>query len=267
MSRNYSDFMRSLAAKYNNSQPESVRSASNNFNIPLLDSRFSSYGKGSSFPQLLGNLPLASSAKKDLAETLAAAGSKSKDQSGLLMPPLSLQNHLPGFPMMMDMSSTQALLNIVRSASAQNAQQLESYLRGAAQQVPVTPPSTKRSAEVAGLMSSPLDLSASVLNKRPYMEPRTSLKSPPQHSPAGKLSPPSARSTPTIGMRRVTTPKVQSTASLPMTCRLACAADACTPAALQVRGWSVSDVVDFVKTIDLCAEYAQVFLNFFFQLH
>lgn len=281
MSRNYSDFMRSLAAKYNNNnnnQDQPVRPATNSFNIPLLDPRFSSSFKGNSFPHLLGNLPLNN--KKDLENLAAAAAGTKKD---LLMPsPLSMmaggpQHHIPGFPMMMDMSSTQALLNIVRSASAQNAQQLESYLRGAAAgTVPTSPivnnnvSATKRSAETAGLMSSPLDLSASMVHKRPYMEPRGALKSPlvAGDYPAGKVSPPSSRSTPTnrgeLNARRVTTPKTvqpspqSAVAALPMSCRLSCAADACTPGAVQVRGWAVAEVVDFVKSIDLCAEYAQV---------
>merc|ERR1712071_589886 len=47
--------------------------------------------------------------------------------------------------------------------------------------------------------------------------------------------------------------------TLPLPCRLACAADSCSPAAAQVQLWSVADVVNFVKAIDLCHEYAEVF--------
>lgn len=280
MSRNYSDFMRSLAAKYNNNNNNASSQQAdfrpNNF-LPLLDSRFSSYkgllagsgaGGASPFPHLLSSLPVGpltpavAAAKKDLENSKkeAAIQQPLSHLSGLMG---AGSQHLPGaaaglsaFPMMMDMSSTQALLNIVRSASAQNAQQLESYLRGAA----TTNTTTKRSADAAGL-SSPLDLSASMVKRpSPYLldPPAAPTKSPIQYSPTGKKSP-SSRSTPTEA-KRVTTPSSRPPPTS-ISCRLPCAADSCTPAAVQVRGWSVSDVVDFVKSIDLCAEYAQVSLT------
>ena len=72
MSRNYSDFMRSLAAKYNNTNPNDYRT---NSLISLLDSRAKDLvsGEGSSqssvFPLL--NLPLSSFSSN--AAALAAA--------------------------------------------------------------------------------------------------------------------------------------------------------------------------------------------------
>ena len=273
-----------------------------------MDSRFNSYkaSAASAFPLL--NLPLgplgpavaAAAAKKDLeaaaaAAAAAATGSSSgskKSESPTL--PLSLPGlmsglnaaglpaGLPGFPMI-DMSSTQALLNIVRSASAQNAQQLETYLRGASTP---TPTATKRPAESASAASSsPLDLSASMA-KRPYLEPAAmepgrgfrdlfglkspagegieasrdknpslnGKKSPSSRASSASLAAPAAPQTSPRSEKRVATPK----SSLPIACRLTCAADTCSPGAVQVKSWAVSDVFDFVKSIDLCAEYAEV---------
>lgn len=308
--------------------------------MPALDARFNnsfkaSQSAASAFPLL--NLPLgplgpavvAAAAKKDMEAAAAAAasagggGKKSSDNSPqvpLNLPALmsglnahNLNHHAAmsaaGFPMM-DMSSTQALLNIVRSASAQNAQQLESYLRGAssatsgaaAAGASAVAMATKRPAETcsSAASSSPLDLSASMA-KRPYLEAATreepgrgfrdlfglkspvtdqqqqqhhhlpltnGKKSPSARAPSGPpplLSQTSPRSA--GGEKRVSAAKIFSsssstsssaTAALPIACRLTCAADTCSPGAVQVKSWSVGDVVDFVKSVDLCAEYAEV---------
>ena len=148
---------------------------------------------------------------------------------------------------MIDMSSTQALLNIVRSASAQNAQQLETYLRSSSSSSSATAATaaTKRPADP----HAPLDLSAHVA-KRPYIDPFKSVQMeslvPVVVVGGGKKSP----SRPSTG--------AAANKTLPLPCRLACAADSCSPAAAQVQLWSVADVVNFVKTIDLCHEYAEV---------
>ena len=69
------------------------------------------------------------------------------------------------------MSSTQALLSIVRSASARNTQQLDTYFSGVG--TPTSAVSLKRPAETVGLSTHiPLDLSASMV-KRPYVEPQS----------------------------------------------------------------------------------------------
>jgi len=166
---------------------------------------------------------------------------------------------------MIDMSSTQALLNIVRSASAQNAQQLETYLRsnssssgaghtgaggsgsGAGGGTGAAVSATKRPADP----HAPLDLSAHVA-KRPYMDP---LLAP------FKAGVEMESLVPAGGKKSPTRPPTGGSAnkSLPLSCRLTCAADSCSPAATQVQTWTVSDVVNFVKTIDLCHEYAEVF--------
>ena len=301
MSRNYSDFMRSLAAKYNNANPNEFRTA-NGF-LPALD-RFTSFkatpSNASASPFALLNLPLGPLTPAVAAAAAAAAAASKKELDGSkkdkreqVSPPhpLSLPNLMAGlnpvglspFPMI-DMSSTQALLNIVRSASAQNAQQLDTYLRNnaAASGAGAATP-TKRPAETAPLSHTPLDLSAPVA-KRPHLEHhqsaayhfghiRTSaygaeaLKDS-RFKDSGKKSPPAQRMAPPVAISpRVSsdkTPKTPASASasaswqLPMSCRLACAADACSPAAVKVQSWAVSDVVDFIKSIDLCHEYAEV---------
>ena len=171
---------------------------------------------------------------------------------------------------MIDMSSTQALLNIVRSASAQNAQQLETYLRsnssssgaghtgaggsgsGAGGGTGAAVSATKRPADP----HAPLDLSAHVA-KRPYMDP---LLAP------FKAGVEMESLVPAGGKKSPTRPPTGGSAnkSLPLSCRLTCAADSCSPAATQVQTWTVSDVVNFVKTIDLCHEYAEVSLIYIF---
>ena len=187
--------------------------------------------------------------------------------------------HYPAAFPIMDMSSTQALLNIVRSASAQNAQQLQSYLRPAASSVPsaaaapvgaaaantaTTGQATKRPLAVA-VDHCPLDLSASVTSKRPapaaynYLDELSSKQKP---SPKRTMTPikmvTSSAAAVAAAAAAAAAAAQQQQKQLPIGCRLACAADACTPAAVQVRNWSVDDVVDFVNSIDLCSDYAQV---------
>ena len=310
MSRNYSDFMRSLAAKYNNTNPNDYRT---NSLISLLDSRAKDLvsGEGSSqssvFPLL--NLPLSSfssnaaalaAARKhsDLALAGSGSGKKERKEEFSTIPALPLcglvqdtnvhQALPPGFSSSpaMDMSSTQALLSIVRSASARNTQQLDTYFSGVG--TPTSAVSLKRPAETVGLSTHiPLDLSASMV-KRPYVEPQSesfgrgrfrehsSSRSPAiesdtilkdrQYSPTGRKSPSARFITDVISAyanaqaekKVATQPNKVSVAQLPANCRLSCAAHSCSPAAAEVREWSISHVVDFVKSIDLCAEYAQV---------
>lgn len=301
-SRSYSDFMRCLASKYNNSNPNEYRT--NNL-ISLLDTRSSSFGgEGSSssaltpsssfFPLL--NLPLASSfsGRKEarLTPTESGSGGKKERKDDLPLCGLMQEANPPqlasGFfsSPNMDMSSTQALLNIVRSASARNnqQQQLDTYLSPAASSLSS---SLKRpAAEMTMALTShtPLDLSASMV-KRPYVleQPQEgrnqrlhpSSRSPAvvesdnlvkdnQYSPIGSSRQSSRFLTDVITAcytnqaaekNKTTTEKV---GQLPASCRLSCSAHACSPTAAEVRQWSIAHVVDFVKSIDLCTEYAQV---------
>lgn len=296
MSRNYSDFMRSLAAKYNHSNPNDYRT--NNL-ISLLDSRSSCKelvsGEGSS--QAFLSLPLssfASGAAASLAssrkhfELAMTANSKKKDDfpimsplCGLAQDPNAHPSSTPGMPAM-DMSSTQALLNIVRSASAR-AHQLDTYFGGTG----ITAGS-KRPMEVTGLQT-PLDLSASMV-KRPCIDPttesmgtnrmteRTTLRSPAttesdsmkdnSHYYQGNRASSTfmtdviaACYTHAAQKKEAVVLQSSKIAAAPLsaTCRLNCAAQhTCSPTATEVREWSIAHVVDFVKSIDLCTEYAQV---------
>lgn len=299
-SRSYSDFMRCLASKYNNSNPNEYRT--NNL-ISLLDTRSSSFGgEGSSSSSLtpsssffpLLNLPLASSfsGRKEarLTPTESGSGGKKERKDDLPLCGLMQEANPPqlasGFfsSPNMDMSSTQALLNIVRSASARNnqQQQLDTYLSPAASSLSS---SLKRpAAEMTMALTShtPLDLSASMV-KRPYVleqpqEGRNQRLHPSSRSPAVVESDNLVKDNSPIGSSRqssrfltdvitacytnqtaeknkATTEKV---GQLPASCRLSCAAHACSPTAAEVRQWSIAHVVDFVKSIDLCTEYAQV---------
>jgi len=288
MSRNYSDYMRSLAAKYNNSNPNEYRAANG---YPSAMDRFSGCKASAGGYALLPQLnPLA--AKKDDPSPSPSKKDKRIDVDSVAAAhPLCLPNlmaamnpaAMSSFPMI-DMSSTQALLNIVRSASAQNAQQLETYLRSNSSHHSTASSATSgatkrpRSAEAAPAPAShaPLDLSAP-LAKRPYIDasayPFSSFKSVIEMeslvASGGKKSPAATaaaapRSTPpalmpVISPRPLAALSERPTKALPLSCRLTCAADACNPAATQVQLWTIADVVNFVKTIDLCHEYAEVF--------
>jgi hypothetical protein len=312
MSRNYSDFMRSLAAKYNNSNPNDYQAQQTSSLISLMDSRSSCKelvsGEGSSqtstFP--LFNIPMSSFTSNaiatrkhsDLASTGSGSGKKERKEEFFTIPVLPLcglvqdtnmhQGLPPGFPSnpTMDMSSTQALLSIVRSATARNAQQINTYFGGLASTQTSTT-SLKRTAETVGIASqTPLDLSASVA-KRPYVETQAqsiirnrfhehpSARTPTLESDTllKRQYSPTDRKSPSRFVANVITAYVnannaekkmtaQNTVSVAQhasaNCHLSCAAHACSPAAAEVREWSISHVVDFVRSIDLCKEYAQV---------
>lgn len=148
----------------------------------------------------------------------------------------------PGFPLV-DMSSSQVLLNMVRNASATQQSQLENYLRGA----------MKRPADAP---TSPLDLSASMATKRPRTEPSKSFDVKTlfglQHEEEKKLetkahttrspTPPKPRPTPSPGSHKPPTP---------------CSDKNC-PSLETIGHWTVDDVCSFVGSIELCAEYVEV---------
>ncbi|GLV42819.1 SAM-motif ubiquitously expressed punctatedly localized protein [Carabus blaptoides fortunei] len=127
--RNYSDFMRSLAAKYNNANPNDYFGTSRNgFTPATLDPRFK---PNPSFPTLI------QTSKEDTAQ-------KKSDFPNILNP--FAPN--PMFPPLIDMSTTQTLLAMVRTAKEVEIQGL---LKSAA---------SGGSKRNQGDVSSPLDLSA-----------------------------------------------------------------------------------------------------------
>ncbi|XP_046390824.1 flocculation protein FLO11-like isoform X2 [Ischnura elegans] len=193
MTRNYSDFMRSLAAKYNNSNPNDYFSAPRNGFLSGLDTRYTPFkpSSGGAFP---GLAPIPTTAARGASATpptpppsthhassSSATASASKDSSAQDrgVPQYNLYSASATFPAnaaafqhpLIDMSSTQALISMVRSASAQSASQLETYLKGAAGAFkrpapsPADPTASTSSAVAAAAAaassSSPLDLSSS----------------------------------------------------------------------------------------------------------
>ncbi|KAG7210983.1 hypothetical protein KM043_016352 [Ampulex compressa] len=216
MGRNYSDFMRSLAAKYNNANPNDYFSTPRNGYPPGLDPRFPAF-KTAATPFVGLMAPLGAPQPPTVPTTSPLSNKDPKEQK---------QDSLfgnPVFPPMLDMSSTQALLHMVRTANAaQNATELETYLKGA----------NKRDAGV----TSPLDLSSPggfVPRKRQRAETRR----PGSVSPKPKATP------------RPTTPP-------PVRCPSLCGHMPCGDGQA-VNRWTIEDVVNYVSSIDICAEYAQ----------
>lgn len=154
--RNYSDFMRSLAAKYNNTNPNDYFNAARNGFPPPIDPRFKP-----AFPNLL---PINSQNKENDANN--------KRSDFPVMNPFSSVTGAAMFPPLIDMSTTQTLLAMVRTAK-------EAELQGLLKNV-------KRPDS-----SSPLDLSAAA---PPPKRPRT--KTPQGSSPTG-----AGGATPTVPKR------------------------------------------------------------------
>ncbi|XP_075237569.1 SAM-motif ubiquitously expressed punctatedly localized protein [Lycorma delicatula] len=196
MTRNYSDFMRSLAAKYNHANPNdnncfsyfSTTTPGTGRNGFPGDPRFvGGFKTGAATPfvglmaPLTGTPAPPTGGSTNSGPNTSSANIVSNNSSGASAsignlkesssndaksspaaaeaPPFPNFSHNPFvpppgvpplFPPMIDMSSTQALLNMVRSASAHSANQLETYLKGA----------IKRGSE------NPLDLSASKKSRK-----------------------------------------------------------------------------------------------------
>ncbi|XP_018572077.1 uncharacterized protein LOC108911586 [Anoplophora glabripennis] len=144
--RNYSDFMRSLAAKYNNANPNDYFNAARNGFPPPLDPRFKP-----SFPNLLPSLAAPQNKENE---------SNNKKTDFPVLNPFVGVTGAAIFPPLIDMSTTQTLLAMVRSAK-------EAELQGLLKNV-------KRQDT-----SSPLDLSSAA---PPAKKPR--IKTPSSSSPS-----------------------------------------------------------------------------------
>lgn len=155
-----------------------------------------------------------------------------------------------------DFSSSQTLLNLVRTASAQSASQLENYLKGA----------VKRSADGENRLD-PLDLTVGTI-KRPKLETGISLRDNLLQSEAEsdnntktQMSKPSwlslmDRRVPTSSSR--TSPKIQNFER--SRCASLCIDKSCSSQseASDLSHWTVDDVVKFVSSVETCSEYAEV---------
>ncbi|XP_037076506.1 sterile alpha motif domain-containing protein 11-like [Pollicipes pollicipes] len=205
--RNYSDFMRSLAAKYNNNNPNEYFSGQANGLLRGFD--YSRYGLKPGHTPLL-----ASPAKEEKKEEVAPAAN----------PLLAVHPHLAalsGLPML-------DVLSMVRPGLTPS-----DYL--AAGQTAAAAPAGKRPPEGA-----PLDLSNM---KRPRLEKGFKelfgLKE--EAARVGSASP---------------RPSAELAAALHGS---ACTQKPCSPEAEAVSSWGVDEVCSFVRSVDVCAEYAETF--------
>lgn len=168
-------------------------------------------------------------------------------------PSPSLEPHRGNAPFnLSDFSSSQTLLNLVRTASAQNASQLETYLRGA----------VKRPHEGEQARADPLDLSVGTAVKRPRStdSPR-SLKGDVVDVTVASPSRKTATSPWLLLDGRVSSksPKLRcgSVCSDHTSSPSPCAASEVGPQG--VAKWTVDEVVQFVASVDSCQEYAEKF--------
>ncbi|XP_071545847.1 uncharacterized protein [Panulirus ornatus] len=251
MTRNCSDLMRSLAAKYNNSNPNDYFSNPNNGLLRHPLGSLAGFKHGSAPFLNVPTPPTTSSSVKDTdkkidtAPVSTAAGISPLPHPGAppMFPGAAGLPGFAGFPLV-EMSSSQVLLNMVRNASATQQSQLENYLRGA----------MKRPADAP---TSPLDLSATMATKRPRTEPSKSFdvktlfglsheeekKIEAKTHTARSPTPPKPRPTPSPGTHKPSTP---------------CSDKNCS--SLETIGhWTVDDVCSFVGSIELCAEYVEAF--------
>nr|XP_050857531.1 uncharacterized protein LOC127067062 isoform X11 [Vespula vulgaris] len=217
MGRNCSDFMRSLAAKYNNANPNDYFSTLRNGYPPGLDPRFPAFKTAATpFVGLMAPLGAPQPTTVQTTSPLSNKDPKEQKQDSIFGNPV--------FPPMLDMSSTQALLHMVRTANAaQNAAELETYLKGA----------NKRDAGV----TSPLDLSTPG-GFAPRKRQRTETRRSGSVSPKPKATPPGPSTPP------------------PVRCPSLCGHMPCGDGQA-VNRWTIEDVVNYVSSIDICAEYAQ----------
>jgi len=218
--KSYSDFMRSLAAKYNNNGPETGLSSSN-------DSPFQPF-KTASNPLPPPPPPPSSVANTPAVHPLLGLPSPfpflaSAGLSGLTDP--KAKGHLPpglppGFPNMMDIHSTQALLQLARSGN---------FLG----QPPVT--SASNNSSPPAFNPSSVQSNSETNKKRPLVS-----------AEALDLSPPtSVNKKAKIEVR-----------NLPLNNQTTMQLGTADPGILN---WSVSEVCNFVSSIDICREYAEVF--------
>lgn len=189
----------------------------------------------------------------------------------------NLGTNVPVFPQMVDMSSTQALLSLVRSASAQSANQLENYLKGANKRSPPgepvnnpidlssnapLPKKSRKSQpslndfytpEVLGNLGIPFlnqYQKSLAQNSKPFPNSNNS-----NHKRSGSESP-----KPRPNSRLSASPIVRS---IPCISNCSSGDKTCSEEARLIAEWNVDEVCNFVSSIELCAEYAPVSLVLF----
>ncbi|XP_040077560.1 mucin-1 [Ixodes scapularis] len=308
MTRNYSDFMRSLAAKYNNptgqdgfgfspsngaAPPGLLRGFEHPFPFkaagtpPLPTSGRQSTGSNAVAVTPTSNIASLTGGGLGLGNNggIGSGNHHSDSDSGMATPnhasthhgtphhttspaaqpratpplktstsspPSSQEPHRGSAPFnLSDFSSSQTLLNLVRTASAQSASQLETYLRGA----------VKRPHEGEQARADPLDLSVGTAVKRPRStdSPRSASK--------GDVDGAMVAASPS--RKQATSPWLLldgrgSSKSPKLRCGSVCSdqASPCAAAEASPQGvakWTVDEVVHFVASVDSCQEYAEKF--------
>lgn len=253
-----------------------------------LDPRFPAFKTGAATPfvGLMAPLGAASSTPSPTAahphpavkECVAETDAKAAEAQQALFANFGLGGfaHSPFLPPLVDMSSTQALLSMVRTASAQSATQLETYLKGAIKRPPdnpnnpldlssnaATPPPAppllkkprKHTPSLSESLYGPDALLAFPLLNALQRTPKAKRTGSVSPKPKSKLATSSPAPTPATTPRPATANSCLSLCSTPGPGDKACSSSADTQT---VAHWTVDDVCNFVSTIDLCAEYVPV---------
>ncbi|KAL5281940.1 SAMD11 family protein [Megaselia abdita] len=274
-SRNYSNFMRSLAAKYNNcgSNEQAKR---NNFvestNKAVINNRISNSKKESV------QVP---SSPEPVQPNVQNISTTSPNVSPLVTTLLSSLQFSPSvFPSLIDMNSTQALLTLSRAAKEtefQNALK-SSQKRRLSRSFSTSPkPSNMSSAlQQAAQFASPSLMYSAQLQHHQLQQTKLSQSSPltnitKEEKNCTVTSPLDLSSAPTPSKRLKsdlstsmstssngsTLPKcspLSTAAFVPQATRIPCSAQS-----EEINSWSINDVFNFVEGIDLCKVYAENF--------
>ncbi|XP_055639148.1 homeobox protein 5 [Toxorhynchites rutilus septentrionalis] len=279
--RNYSDFMRSLAAKYNNNNNNTTNSSSSNdpssVKNPFLE------------PKIRTNQP------KSFIENSLVGSKKSSPITSAQVPNPSIMSSLfPGlpfqstvFPPLIDMSSTQALVALARAAKDSGIQSLLKPEDGglkkpsAGSRGSSPPPGASLTSHfpspfppryLPGMLPNQLTVGYPPVQPTTAAVPVISpLKSPSRPTeglstfPLDLSSAPSSakriKLSPTPSRNQETSPAPSSTNSQPsesLELKLG-APRKCHARIEEISSWTVDNVCDFVGSIDICAEYVQNF--------
>ncbi|CAM1324758.1 Uncharacterised protein g8776 [Pycnogonum litorale] len=174
-----------------------------------------------------------------------------------------------------DLQTSQTLLNIVRSASAQSASQLESYLRTTSgYKRSISADEVPKSSSAAA--ADPLDLTTANLPPNPSNKKRPRLDNNgsgsdvllQQHlkSKNGNQNGGDNRLVDWSQLLHQSRPNNStndsgSESERTASCRSTCTNSSCSDSALanEVSKWTVDEVCNFVTSVDTCAEYAEKF--------
>lgn len=268
-------------------------SSSRNGYPTALDPRFSAFKPGAATPFVGLMAPLGSTSSTTSPNPAASTPSNAKESPDSELKPgiptpaeaqqalfanfgLNAFSHpggVPFLPPLVDMSSTQALLNMVRTASAQSANQLETYLKGAMKRSPdnpnnpldlssnAVPPPLKKQRKHTPSLSESLYGPDALLNFPMLTALQRTTKDRLQAKRTGSVSPKPKS-------KLATSPSNAASVSRPSTansCLSLCSTPGEKPCSSSadtqtVAHWTLDDVSSFVTSIDLCAEYAPVSL-------